>query len=87
MKETTAIRLVNVSNPAAYGIEWVNGDNGNRYQLVNERGTSRLTFGVLIKGSDTWLTQRVIAPERFGVAGIITSYRAFEAIVRAYVEA
>ncbi|MCG8926634.1 hypothetical protein [Lentzea sp. CC55] len=55
----------NVSNPAAFGVEWTAGNHGSRYQLVNPKGTSSLLFGVMVSGSKTWSTTPVIAPDRF----------------------
>lgn len=81
------IKLSNISNIAAWGTEWVNGDNGNRYQMVQQRGTSGLVFGVLPAGQNRWINTPVSAPERFGHVKVFKSYREFEAIVRAYVEA
>ena len=61
------IKLTNVSNPAAFGAEWVNGSNGNRFQLVNPRGTTRLDFGVRSEGVTEWRTTRVADPSRYGM--------------------
>jgi hypothetical protein len=52
----------NVSNPAAFGVEWSAGEN--RYQLVNQRGTSSLLFGSCVGG--IWNSTPVVDPERFG---------------------
>ena len=61
------IKLTNVSNPAAFGVEWTNGDNGNRFQLANPRGTMTLVFGVLSEGSAEWRTTPVVNPSRLGM--------------------
>lgn len=81
-----AIKLVNVSCPAAFGVEWVNGDSGNRYQLMNLRSTTHLMFGVRLADRAEWMTSSVIAPERFGMDSPPKSFRAFEVIARRYVE-
>lgn len=79
----------NVSNPAAFGAEWAAGDNGNRFQLVNSRGTTSLMFGVQRAGREgpgEWVSTQVIAPERFGLVSPPRTWAEFLAIVRAYVE-
>lgn len=81
-----SIQYVNKSNPSCWGVEWSNGDNGSRFQLANIRGTGGLLFGVLPEGRDEWITQSVIAPERFTGGKDIKSFNGFMAVVRAYVE-
>lgn len=82
-----SIKLINVSNPAAFGVEWVAGETGNRYQLCTSRGTATLTFGVRHADSDRWMTQTVMAPERFGMTSAPKTFAAFLAIAEAYVNA
>jgi len=76
----------NVSNPAAFGAEWAAGDNGNRFQLVNSRGTTSLMFGVLHENSTEWISTQVIEPGRFGLDSPPRTWAEFLAIVRRYVE-
>ncbi len=78
-----SISYVNVSNPAAFGVEWIT--EGNRYTLVNPRGTAALWFGV--KRDGRWSHINVIDPSRFGLTDPPTSFPAFMAVVRAYVQA
>lgn len=82
MPEVT-VKLVNVSNPAVYGVEWAAGDAQNRYQLVNLRGTASLLFGVW--DGQTWMTTRVVDPSRFGLTHPCKSFREFEAVAQVYV--
>ncbi len=46
------VSYVNVSNPAAFGVQWI--AEGNRYTLVNPRGTAALWFGV--KRDGRWVS-------------------------------
>jgi hypothetical protein len=78
-----SITSINVANRAAFGVEWIAEDN--RYTLVNPRGTAALCFGV--KRDGRWSHMDVIDPSRFGLTDPLTSFAAFMAIVRAYVEA
>ncbi len=78
-----SIRYVNVSNPAAFGVEWTTEDN--RFTLVNPRGTAALWFGAYHDGR--WWHMDVVDPSRFGLTDPPTSFQAFMTIVRAYVEA
>jgi hypothetical protein len=78
-------KLVNVSNPAAFGVEWSAGENGNRYQLANPRGTTGLLFGVKHEGSDKWLTTTVADPERFGMTASPTTFAQFRDVASRYV--
>jgi hypothetical protein len=72
----------NVSNPAAFGAEWVTGDH--RYQLVNSRGTASLMFGMFNADHGRWYNTSVTAPERFGMTGAPKSWREFAAVVSAF---
>lgn len=81
------VKLANVSNPAAFGVEWVAGETGNTYQLVNPRGLDSLHFGVKRAGSDRWVTTRVVDPSRFGMTEAPKTFKAFLAIAEAYVNA
>jgi len=75
------VRFVNVSNPAAYGVEWRSGTS--RYQLVNLRGTTSLIYGLNYGGE--WLTVPVVDPERFGLTEPPKSFSEFRAIAERYV--
>lgn len=77
--------LTNVSNPAAFGVEWVAGETGNTYQLVNIRGTMTLTMAVQHAGSTTWHRNDVVDPSRFGMESPPRTFKAFRAIANAYV--
>jgi hypothetical protein len=79
-----AIKLMNVSNPAAFGVEWTN--EGNRFQLVNSRGTASLMFGMQHEDG-RWMSTGVVDPERFGMSGPPKNFRAFLAIAESYVNA
>ena len=76
--------FTNVSNPAAFGVEWT-ADSGSRYTMVNIRGTYGLTFGVRLTAEDPWITTRVDGAERFGLTEPPATYRAFLAIVTSFV--
>lgn len=81
-----AVQFSNISNPTAWGVEWVGGEEGrNSFQLVNPRGTTGLWFGVRPKGESKWLTTEVVLPERFMVSAPRT-YREFVDVARRYVE-
>jgi hypothetical protein len=80
-------RLHNVSNPAAFGIEWTHGDSGNTFQLVNARGTSGLMFGMRASGRGEWSTMRVVNPERFGMTRPPRTFAEFRAIAERYIGA
>lgn len=61
------INLKNVSNAEAFGVEWTNGSNGNRFMLVNVRGTLELLFSVRSEHDTKWRTTAVRDPARFGM--------------------
>lgn len=60
-----AVELTNVSNPAAFGVEWAN-DGGGRCQLTASRGSTVLMLGFRPAGASQWTTTRVESPARFG---------------------
>lgn len=76
------MQLKNVSNPAAFGIEWTACNT--RYQLCNPRGTSCLMMGIQTGGM-SWHTTTVVSPERFGLAGPPANWRMFLAIAKAFI--
>lgn len=78
-------KLTNVSNPAAFGVEWVAGENGNTYQLSNPRGTTALMFGTRHAGKTEWLNTTVTDPSRFGMTSAPRTFKAFSAIAYEYV--
>jgi hypothetical protein len=82
-----APKLTNVSNPAAFGVEWTAGDNGGstRFQLVNPRGTTTLLFGMRVEGRKSWTTTPVVDPSRFGLYAAPRTFRDFDEIARRYV--
>ena len=74
------MKLHNVSNPAAFGIEWQ--DDGTRYQLVNSRGTRSLMLGM--QTGRTWRNTTVVNPERFGMHRPPQTMAEFLAIAEAF---
>lgn len=56
--------LSNVSNSAAYGVEWV--IDGARMQLTCARGGEGLTLAIQTHAGSEWLVSEVESPERFG---------------------
>ncbi len=61
-----SITYTNVSNPAAFGVQWV--ARGDRYALVKPRGTAALLVGV--KRDGRWSHPEVIDPSRFGLNNV-----------------
>lgn len=59
-----ATRIVDVSNPAAVGVEWQN-DEGSRMQLAWLRGTGTLRFGT--KGDDGRWHQTTVTNPHYAV--------------------
>lgn len=80
----TKIKLTNVSNPAAFGVEWI-GESGTVHQLVNSRGTTGLMYGRKTQHSDGWVQARVVDPERFGLTSPPRSMAEFRAIAERFV--
>lgn len=76
--------MVNMSNPASFAVEWVAGDTGSHYQLVNIRGTTGLMFGARHEGSDQWVTTPVVDPSRF-MEHPPKSFREFSAVARKFI--
>lgn len=79
--------LVNVSNPAAFGVEWKAGETGSRYQLVNVRGTTGLLFGVKVQGASGWSTMPVVDPSRFGMDSPPRTFAEFRKVAENYIDA
>jgi hypothetical protein len=61
------VRIVNVSNLAAYGVEIAS--DGGITQIVNARGSHELRLGMKPAGSSRWMSTRIDNPERFGFHG------------------
>jgi hypothetical protein len=59
------VKLTNVSNPAAFGAEWVS-DDGIRHQIVQARGTGRVYFGTKLADGTQWTQTSIDRAERFG---------------------
>jgi hypothetical protein len=78
-------KIVNASNPASFGVEWT-ADSGSRYCLVNGRGSYRLTFGTRISADAPWVTTSVEDPARFGMTEPPKTFRAFLAVVEAFID-
>lgn len=81
----SAVTLTNVSNPAAFAVEWIAAESGNRYQLANPRDSVTLWFGMWRDDEQRWATATVVDPSRFGMTRPPTSFRAFLAIANSYV--
>lgn len=79
------IKLTNVSNPVAFAAEWTAGHNGNRFQLLNPRGTTDLNFAVLSEGATEWRATGVVNPSRFGMDRPPRTVTEFLAIAERYV--
>lgn len=79
----------NVSNLAAFGVQWSAGENGNEMQLVNLRGTTGLLFSMRNQreGRSNWSTTSVVDPSRFGLNTPPRNYKEFLAVARSYIEA
>lgn len=83
----STIKVINVSNLAAFGAEWTT-ETGARWQLVNPKGTDSLTFGVLPAGANRWVHGGAVAdPERFGFAGPCKNARELLAVAERFVAA
>lgn len=79
-----AVQLINVSNPAAFGIEWREG--ANTYELVNPRGTTILIWGAKNYDVDGgWTTTTVDRPARFGMRTAPQTFAEFRRIVDAFI--
>jgi hypothetical protein len=78
-----AIKLTNVSNPAAFGVEWA-GESGKRYQLVNPRGTASLMMGAERHDGNGWANTPVSDPERFGMTSAPRTFAEFRRIAEAF---
>jgi len=81
----STVKLTNVSNPAAFAVEWTAEESGNRYQLVNPRDSDTLWFGMWQEDQKRWATTTVVAPSRFGMDRPPKSSRTFFAIANTYV--
>lgn len=79
------MEVINVSNPAAFAVQWTAGETGNTYQLLNPGGTAELTFGCKPAGRDRWRHTRVVAPERFGMTKPPKNHKESLSIARAYI--
>jgi hypothetical protein len=58
-------RFTNVSNLAAFGVEWTDEETGSTYQLVNPRGRMMLMFSIKTKPERGWSTVTVVTSSRF----------------------
>lgn len=81
------INPTNVSNVAAFAVEWTAGDTGNTYQLINERGTRRVQVAARHAGADRWHTTEVTSPERFGMDVAPKTFAQFRAFALAFINA
>lgn len=83
----STVQLTDVSNLAAFAVEWTAGESGNRYQLVNPRDSMTLWFGMWRDDEKRWATATVVDPSRFGMTQPPTSFRAFLTVANSYVNA
>ena len=81
----STVKLTNVSNPAAFAVEWTAEESRNRYQLINPRDSETLWFGMWRQDEQRWATTPVVAPSRFGMDRPPKSFHAFFAIANTYV--
>jgi hypothetical protein len=81
----STVMLTNVSNTAAFAVEWIAGESGNRYQLVNPRGSVTLWFGMWRDDEQRWAIDTVVDPSRFGMTQPPTSFPAFLAVANSYI--
>ena len=77
-QDTTTPPLGNVSNPAAFGVEWTE-PSGTRCQLYTLRGTTTLHLGMRYHGE--WNTITVTEPSRFGLTEPVKTMKEFMVIV------
>lgn len=82
-RDTSTPPLINVSNLAAFGVEWE--EEGSRFQLANPRGTRTLLLGIKSSGHE-WMTAPVEAPQRFlgGLTGPPRTFSEFRSVVQAW---
>lgn len=80
------MRIINVSNPAAFGAEWTQG--GSTYQAVNSLGSNNV-FLYLKRADGTWYPWggALANPERFGWTGPAATWAQFRDFVTAFVAA
>lgn len=83
----STVKLTNVSNPAAFAVEWTAEESGNRYQLVNPRDSETLCLEFGEKTSSAGQPHQSSPPSRFGMDRPPKSFRAFHAIANTYVNA
>ena len=81
------MKTTNASTREAFSAEWVRGDNGNRFHLVNPRGTMDLYFGALHEGAETWRDTKIVDPSRWGMDSPPRSVVEFLAIADRYANA
>ena len=89
MTERSLPPMTNVSNPAAYGVEWRSGEglDAVEHQLVNPRGTTALWFESRSRHTyPKWVHTDVVRPERFGLTSPPKTWKAFEAVVLAFLD-
>ena len=80
--------LLNISNHAGFGVEWMMPDTGGTtMQLMNPRGTSYLLFGLRTPSSVDWLTVSVITPQRFGLRAPATNFDEFMPVAHTFIAA
>lgn len=80
------IKIMNVSNPAAWAVEWIQPESGTTFQLYSLRWTSSLYMGMRPAGG-TWTNAPVTDPSRFGMTGEVSTWKEFAAIADRFVNA
>jgi hypothetical protein len=78
-----SVKLVNVSNLACFGANWV--DDGRVYQLYNLRGTTSLFLASLRDDGSWWNMGRVDDPYRFGMVTAPTRFSQFRKVVESFI--
>ena len=71
----------NISNPAAFGWQWVEPDSSTEFQLVYPRDTGTLYLGMRRKAASAWDTVTVTNPQRFLMGGHPTTVKAWRVVV------
>ena len=76
--------ISNVSNAAAFGVEWTS-DSATTYQLVLAHGGTTLVLGSRRPGATEWITTVVVDPQRFGLTTPPKSFAKFKDIALRFI--
>jgi hypothetical protein len=71
------VTVHNVSNLAAFGVEWTDENSGTSFQLYNLKSTPSLYLGIRTASNAQWSTTRVVDPERFGLDRAPRNFKEF----------